>query len=98
VSVGAFAPGCPDRDLYLSPDHAVLVDGVLIPVCYLVNGTMIVQEPRDSVTYWHVELSEHAVICAEGVAAESYLDTGNRSVLYDRPDHSQAIAVATVPH
>lgn len=98
VSAGAVAPGCPDRDLYLSPDHAVFADGVLIPVCYLANGTTIVQEPRDSVTYWHVELAEHAVICAEGVAAESYLDTGNRSVLYDRPDHNRAIAVATVPH
>jgi hypothetical protein len=30
------------------------------------------------VTYWHVELPAHAVILAEGLPAESYLDTGNR--------------------
>ena len=29
-------------------------------------------------TYWHVELAAHTVLYAEGVPAESYLDTGNR--------------------
>ena len=36
------------------------------------------QEPSTSVTYWHVELSAHGVLLAEGLPAESYLDTGNR--------------------
>jgi autotransporter passenger strand-loop-strand repeat protein len=92
VSTGAFAPGRPGRDLCLSPDHAVFIDGMMIPVRCLVNGMTIVQEPRHSVTYWHVELSRHAVICAEGVAAESYLDTGNRSALYGPADHGRMIA------
>ena len=30
-------------------------------------------------TYYHVELSTHDVILAEGLATESYLDTGNRA-------------------
>jgi len=34
----------PARDLLLSPDHAVFIDGVLIPVRYLINGSTIVQE------------------------------------------------------
>ncbi|HEY6433582.1 MAG TPA: Hint domain-containing protein, partial [Acetobacteraceae bacterium] len=29
--------------------------------------------------YFHVELERHAVLLAEGLAAESYLDTGDRS-------------------
>ena len=33
----------------------------------------------DSVTYYHVELPVHDVILAEGLACESYLDTGNRA-------------------
>jgi hypothetical protein len=57
----------------------VFIDGVLIPVCHLVNGRTIFQQARDTITYWHVELSEHTVLSAEGVPAESYLDTGNRS-------------------
>jgi hypothetical protein len=65
--------------LFLSPDHAVFVKGVLVPVKLLVNGTSIVQVTRRWVTYYHVELPEHSVILAEGQAVESYLDTGERS-------------------
>jgi hypothetical protein len=71
--------GRPGRDLYLSPDHAVFTDGVLIPVRYLVNGATIVRQEFSHVTYWHVELPVHGVVLAEGLAAESYLDTGNRA-------------------
>ena len=79
LSAGAFGPGRPFRDLWLSPDHALFIGGVLIPIRYLVNGRTIFQEARDEVTYWHVELAKHDVLYAEGVPAESYLDTGNRS-------------------
>jgi hypothetical protein len=65
--------------LLLSPDHAVFIGDVLIPVRYLLNGASIVQVEADAITYWHVELAEHAVILAEGLPCESYLDTGNRS-------------------
>ena len=78
LSAGAFGPGRPFRDLWVSPDHALFVNGVLVPARYLVNGRTIRQEPRDEVTYWHVELPGHNVLYAEGVPAESYLDTGNR--------------------
>jgi hypothetical protein len=79
VAEGTFGPGAPLRDLYLSPDHAVLVDDVLVPVRHLLNGTTIVQVAAEVVTYWHVELDRHDAILAEGLAAESYLDTGNRA-------------------
>jgi phospholipase/lecithinase/hemolysin len=78
VAAGAFAANQPRRDLRLSPDHAVFVDNLLIPIRYLVNDATIVQEPADGVTYWHVELPMHDVLFAEGLPAESYLDTGNR--------------------
>ncbi len=79
VAAGAFGAKLPHRDLLLSPDHAVFVDGVLIPIRRLINDTTIVQEPRDIVTYWHVELQRHDVLSAEGLPCESYLDTGNRA-------------------
>jgi autotransporter-associated beta strand protein len=78
VAAGAFGEGLPARALLLSPDHAVYVDGVLIPVKYLVNDSSIVQLRRAQVTYYHVELDRHDVIIAEGLPVESYLDTGNR--------------------
>jgi hypothetical protein len=78
IEAGAFGDDRPFRALWLSPDHAVYVNGGLVPIRYLVNGASIAQVPVDEVTYWHVELPAHEVILAEGLAAESYLDTGNR--------------------
>ena len=57
----------------------VFVSGVLIQAEKLVNGATIVQVPTESVEYWHVELDQHDVLLAEGLAAESYLDQGNRT-------------------
>jgi hypothetical protein len=78
IAANAFGPRLPERPLVLSPDHAVFAEDVLIPVKHLINGASIVQVPVDRVTYYHVELSEHAILFAAGLPAESYLDTGDR--------------------
>jgi phospholipase/lecithinase/hemolysin len=82
VRADAFGPGMPARDLYLSPDHAVFIDGVLIPVKHLIDGEAIASVPRDSVTWWHVELPRHGVLLAEGLPCESYLDVGGRDIAF----------------
>ena len=79
IAAGAFGRGQPARDTLLSPDHAVLVNDVLIPVKYLINGTTIAQVKRRSVTYYHVQLAEHDVLLANNLPAESYLYTGDRT-------------------
>lgn len=74
----AFGPAMPQRDLLVSPDHAIFVDGMLICARQLINGATIRQETGwTAVDYYHVELDDHAVLLAEGLPAESYLDTGN---------------------
>ena len=83
VRAGAFGEHGPVRDLYLSPDHAVFVNGVLVPVRLLIDGDSIVQVKRDRVRYFHVELPGHAVILAEGLTVESYLDSGDRADFQD---------------
>jgi hypothetical protein len=79
VAVDAFAPGQPNRTLLLSPDHAVFVDGGLIPVRHLLNGATVAQTPVADMEYWHVELPRHDVLLAQGLPVESFLDTGNRA-------------------
>lgn len=66
----------PKRDLFLSPDHSVYIDGVMIPAYCLINGSTITQAMTETlVTYYHVELPQHNAILAEGLPAESYLET-----------------------
>jgi collagen type I/II/III/V/XI/XXIV/XXVII alpha len=79
IERGAFRESAPVRDLFVSPDHAVLVNSVLIPVKLLINGTSIVQVKRQRVKYYHVELPEHAVIPAERLPVASHLDDGDRA-------------------
>jgi hypothetical protein len=79
ISKGAFGPASPRRPLLLSPDHAVFMDGVLIPVKHLINGTSVAQIVVDTITYYHVELPRHHVLLAEDLPVESYLDAGNRA-------------------
>jgi hypothetical protein len=81
IQANAMGEGMPHRDLYISPDHALLLDSVLVPARLLVNGASIqtVGACR-TVTYYHVELDSHGILLAENLPAESYLDTGNRSM------------------
>jgi hypothetical protein len=81
ILAGAFAPGLPERDLLLSPDHALFIDGHLIEAKTLVNGvTVIVDKTIRHVTYHHIELARHDVVLAEGLPAETYLESGNRTM------------------
>ena len=79
VSAHAFGEGLPRRDLWLSPGHNIAWEGALMPISSLINGRSVVQVAVDRVEYWHVELDAHDVMLAEGLPAESYLDTGNRT-------------------
>ncbi len=75
---GAFGRATPRHDLFLSPNHAVFIDNVLVPIKHLVNEHSITQVEVETVSYYHVELPAHDVLLAEGLPAESYLDTGDR--------------------
>lgn len=78
---GSIADNVPHRDLCLSPGHHVYFDGLLVPAMALVNGQTIVQDFKVSTfEYFHVELEEFGILLAEGLPAESYVDTGNRSM------------------
>jgi hypothetical protein len=79
VRKGALADGTPHRDLHITKGHALYIDGVLIPVEELINQRSILWDDRaQEVAIYHVELETHDVMIADGAAAESYRNDGNR--------------------
>jgi hypothetical protein len=75
IKAGALEDKVPRRDLWISPQHAMYLEGVLIEAKDLVNGASIVQaEQVEKVEYFHIELETHDVIIAEGALSESFLD------------------------
>lgn len=79
-TAGSLGAGVPERDLRVSPNHAMFVGGALVAASVLVNRSSIVRDYGHvgAVEYFHVELPSHDVILAEGAAAESFLDVGDR--------------------
>lgn len=88
IARSAIKENVPERDVYLSPAHAIYIDGNLIPARYLVNGTSITECYVDggAIEYWHVLLDDHAVMSAEGMAVET-LAPGAKLA---RADHLEA--------
>ncbi len=79
IAAGALGSNIPSRDLRVSPDHALHLDGGLVPAALLVNGTTIRQDlTADQVDYFHVEFENPEVIFTNGAPTESYVDHGNR--------------------
>ncbi len=75
--------GMPDRDLWLSPMHRVLLQGpdvalltgeseVLCPVRHLVNGRTITIETIPHVSYHHLLFDTHQVLRSSGCDSESF--------------------------
>lgn len=92
VKAGALGNGLPLRDLLVSPDHALFIEGVLANAGALVNGVTIVRE-RDVpqvFTYYHIETAEHALVLAEGAAAETFVDNVDR-MRFDNWDERAAL-------
>jgi hypothetical protein len=88
VKAGALGEGVPRRDLWVSPNHALYLEGVLIEAKDLVNGVSVYQAAEiETVEYFHLELETHDVILAEGMAAESYIDDDNRGLFHNAPEY-----------
>ena len=79
IAAHAFGEGRPRRSLLLSPDHSVFIEGVLIPIKFLINDETVAQIELEQIHYYHLELARHDVVLAEGLPTETYLETGGRA-------------------
>lgn len=87
IAAGALADAVPARDLYVSPRHAMFLDGVLVPAELLVNDATIRRSPEiDPIRYFHIELETHDILMAEGAAAESFVDCDSRAMFHNLAD------------
>lgn len=75
----ALADNVPQKDMFVTAEHCLLLDGHFIPVRMLVNGSSIFYDRSlTEYDYWHFEVEPHAIVEVDGALTESYLETGNR--------------------
>ncbi|MCG2645516.1 MULTISPECIES: Hint domain-containing protein [Bradyrhizobium] len=89
IKASALGHNIPARDLLISPDHAILVDGALIQAGALVNGSSITRENNvpQVFTYYHVELDDHSLVLAENTPAETFVDNVDRLAFDNWAEH-----------
>jgi len=83
IARSALATGVPLADLYVTGEHALFIDGLLIPVGNLINGTTITRhEAReyDELEYFNINFDGHDVIYAEGTPVETLRDVDESAV------------------
>ena len=83
VARSALGPDVPHADLWITRTHALLINGVLVPVCNLINGTTITiyeANSLDELEYFHIKLHDHDVIDAEGAPCETLVNVDENAV------------------
>lgn len=81
IKANALADGVPARDMRISGDHALAIDGVLYNADTLINGrtiTRVTSMPLTGFNYYHVETEGHELLLAENTPAETFIDYAGR--------------------
>lgn len=94
IRAGALGHGLPLKDLTVTADHGMIIDGYVINAGALVNGNTIdfvpLKELAFSFTVYHVETENHDVILASGAQAETFVNAVTRKK-FDNHDEYLAL-------
>lgn len=75
IETGAFGDLGPSETTYCTPSHAFVLQGCLVEAQALINGSSVRQLAdwdEFSLTYYSIELEEHAMVWANGLLTETY--------------------------
>jgi len=100
VSRSALGPDMPQTDLYVTQQHALLIDGVLVAAGNLINGTTITRfdaREFDELEFFHIKLELHDVIYAAGAPCETLLNVDENAANFAEylRQHGHSTAEAT---
>lgn len=73
VARSAIGPNKPYADLYITQNHAFLIDGILVRAGTLINGmTIAIYDAHEDneLEFFHIKPAHHKVIYAEGMPYE----------------------------
>lgn len=87
ISRGALGPGLPNRDMMVSPQHRMLIEGaqpemlfgepeVLVAATHLCGRAGVSQVLARGITYIHLMFDQHEIVNADGCWTESFQPGG----------------------
>ncbi len=83
INAGALGDGLPTRDLTVTADHGIVIDGLVITAGALVNGGTIdwiaLTALSEQFTVYHIETEAHEAVLANGVPSETFIDNVSRT-------------------
>jgi hypothetical protein len=84
IEKNALGVNSPFEDLYVSPNHRILINSKMELAKSIVNRKTIYQDNKcEEVIYYHLECKEHVAIFANGILAETFLNFNNNKYVFE---------------